>query len=409
MAEEKPTWRRKSTGASRYAKMLALGASLITGAPKTNPNADAPAAQEKIQNVAQKPTDGVRAPSLPDNPTTGADQIKGSLPQALPQENVDDVLQGVGDDDDRRDNTHDARRHEREQNNKNKNNNQNQGNTDSSPQSPHKPRPNKSSQLPTTQPATGSGIRGAAQAAESEAKHVAKQALQKIAKEAIKKAAVAVWTFILANLEWIIPVVIGLIVALMFLNFIVYVYCLFPPSPCGKAGNMMSDPLNPSDYSNSQTTQERSGLAIIADTKLGSDIATLANSQVGMGEPGPAGCGPLKFYPNSKCPSKTNDELNPWCADFATWVIANAGGKIPHIRSARGVENFYQKANRWSSKPAVGDAYTITRGGGSGRHVGIVIGVNGGTLTVVDGNWSNKVSRYNRPAATAVGFGAPYK
>lgn len=235
MANEKPTLRRKSTGASRYAKMLALGASLITGAPKTNPtNADTPATPQKIQNVAQKPTDGVRAPSLPDAPDVGgADQIHQSMPQAMP-ENVDDVLQGTNDDD-RRGDAHDALKRERDQKNKNQNDNQNLGNKGKTPRS------SRSSQLPTTQPAAGSGVKGAEQAIKGEAKQAVKQAASKVAKEAMKAAAKAIWTFILANLEWIIPVVIGLIVALVFIAFIVYVYCLFPPSPCGKAGGLMSN------------------------------------------------------------------------------------------------------------------------------------------------------------------------
>ena len=109
--------------------MLALGASLITGAPKADPShADSSATpQEKIQNVTQKPADGIRAPSLPDAPTTGADQIKQGMPQAMPDD-VDDVLQGVDGDDDRQGDVHDALKRQRDQKNKNQNNNQNLGN-----------------------------------------------------------------------------------------------------------------------------------------------------------------------------------------------------------------------------------------------------------------------------------------
>lgn len=412
MADNKPTWRRKSTGASRYAKMLALGASLITGAPKTNPNADTPAQpQEKIQNVAQKPGGAQKAPSLPDAPTTGADQIKEGIPQALPQENVDEVIQGV-DNDDRRDDVHDALSHERDQKNKNQNDNQNQGNKDSSSQSPHKPKTPKSSQLPTTQPAAGSGIKGAEQAAKNEGKQVVKQAASKVAKEAIKATAKAVWMFILANLEWIIPVVIGLIVAFAFIAFIVYVYCLFPPSPCGKSGNLMAKLNSMRDMNDIATlTGDRLGFGydpnIKSDPVLASRIVKIAQSQVGNHEVGRSDCGSTiagYFVPHS-CGQ-------PWCAYFATWVLNEAGADIQQMASAKNVEDYYRKYHRWSNTPQPGDIFTVTRSGGSGRHIGIVVGVNGdGTFASVEGNAGSpgqvKYYKNYRHINEAVGFGRP--
>ena len=262
MADDKSTWRRKSSGTSRYAKMLALGASLITGAPKSNPaNPDATnAPQEKIQNIAQKPTDGMRAPALPDAPSTGADQIKQGMPQAMPHDEVDDVLQGVDNNDDGSGDVYDALRREQKDKQKNQNDNQNVTNKNDPNTSPKSPKSPKGSQLPTTQPAPGSGVKGAEQAVKSKAKNAVKKAVSKVVKEAVKQAAKAIWLFILANLEWIIPVVVGLIVALAFIAFVVYVYCLFPPSPCGKAGNLMSDVNKIGDSLRTSGVADRAGV-----------------------------------------------------------------------------------------------------------------------------------------------------
>ena len=239
----------------------------------------------------------------------------------------------------------------------------------------------------------------------------ATQAVVTAARQALAAAAKYITTvaipFIMANLGWIlIPTGAIVAIALILGGIIMYFYCAPIPSPCGKTVTSLFTKDNPSHYGYQQEIMGRYGFPVEADTELARQIATIANSQVGGRESG-GGCGPLDYYPNNKCPSRRIDR--PWCADFVSWVIAKAGGQMKHIRSARGIENFYDRAGRWSSTPAVGDVYTITRIGGSGRHVGLVVAVNGGTVTVIDGNWDNKVARYNRPASSAVGFGVPYK
>lgn len=248
----------------------------------------------------------------------------------------------------------------------------------------------------------------ATQAVVTAARQAVAAAAKWIATQAAAFAATAIGSALVAAAPWILGF---LAVVLILWGVISFFYPAQIPSPTGKTIASLVDPLNPSHFSYQDGAMGRFGFPVEADSELAKAIATLANSQKGRGETG-GGCGPLDYYPNHKCPS--TEIARPWCADFVSWVIANAGGKIPHIRSARGVENYYKQAdskqvNRWSSTPAVGDAYTATRGGGSGRHTGIVVAVNGGTVTVTDGNWDNKVSRYNRSASSAVGFGVPYK
>lgn len=239
----------------------------------------------------------------------------------------------------------------------------------------------------------------ATQAVVTAARQAVAAAAKWIATQAAAFAASAIGSILVAAAPWILAI---LAVILILLGVISFFYPAQIPSPTGKTIASFVDPLNPSSWSYQDEAMGRYGFPVAADTELAYQIATIANGQVGNAETS-KDCGPsINQYFPGRCGQ-------PWCAYFATWVINQAGGKIPRYGSARDVENFYKKAGRWSSTPAVGDAYTVPRLGGSGRHVGLVVAVNGSTVTVTDGNWDKKVSRYNRSASSAVGFGVPYK
>jgi Tachylectin/CHAP domain len=126
---------------------------------------------------------------------------------------------------------------------------------------------------------------------------------------------------------------------------------------------------------------------------LRAKIANLANGEVGT--------------PESQC-DKYNSACNggaaAWCAMFATWTWATAG--IPGVPRGEfyaqglgkwGVDHglFKSRTNSTHGSPKVGDwaIYGPPQGGGGG-HVDVVVAVHpDGTLTVVGGNVSDKVSK----------------
>ena len=97
----------------------------------------------------------------------------------------------------------------------------------------------------------------------------------------------------------------------------------------------------------------------------------------------------------------------PWCAYFASWAAARAG--VPLGDAGQGLGSVSAIAD-WAGRtgrllpptatPAPGDLILF-----GGRHVGIVESVNAdGSLTTVEGNYANAVSRVHRSPAEATGY-----
>ena len=141
---------------------------------------------------------------------------------------------------------------------------------------------------------------------------------------------------------------------------------------------------------------------------LASRIVKIAISQEGNHEVGRSDCGSTiaRYFVPHSCGQ-------PWCAYFATWVLMQAGADIPQMGGALNVENYYKnhfKPSRWMQTPQPGDVFTVRSSSGSGRHIGIVVGVNGdGTFDSVEGNAGKAVRYYKhwRRISEAVGFGRP--
>ncbi len=145
-------------------------------------------------------------------------------------------------------------------------------------------------------------------------------------------------------------------------------------------------------------------------TRTGANRQTLANialSQVGFHE------GSLNGYSasaNNMCEynrwfygKNVSGDAYPWCAVFISWCARNAGiakEVIPTTAAARKQGGFYDWSiahgryySSVSYSPQVGDIAIFTW-----SHVGIVVDVSGNTVTVVEGNSSQKVSKYNYKA-----------
>ena len=114
--------------------------------------------------------------------------------------------------------------------------------------------------------------------------------------------------------------------------------------------------------------------------------------------------------------------LNPaaWCAIFVSWCASEAGvstSVIPKYSScSTGMKNFkdmdcfyYSSAYNGSYTPEVGDIFFTGTSTTSRSHTGIVVEVSSTQITVVDGNWSDKVSRhtYNLTDSSLIGFASP--
>lgn len=97
----------------------------------------------------------------------------------------------------------------------------------------------------------------------------------------------------------------------------------------------------------------------------------------------------------------------PWCAYFVSWCAAQAGAPLGEAGQGYGaVEQIHDWAARTgrllpaSAAPQPGDLILF-----GGRHIGIVESVNAdGSLTTVEGNHRQAVSRVQRSPAEATGY-----
>lgn len=97
----------------------------------------------------------------------------------------------------------------------------------------------------------------------------------------------------------------------------------------------------------------------------------------------------------------------PWCAYFVSWAAAQAGAPIGDngsgLGSVDGVAAWAGKTGRLlpaDATPQPGDLILF-----GGRHMGMVESVNAdGTLTTVEGNYSQAVERVTRQRTEATGF-----
>lgn len=110
----------------------------------------------------------------------------------------------------------------------------------------------------------------------------------------------------------------------------------------------------------------------------------------------------------------------PWCAMFVSWCANQAEVPttvIPKYQSCTTGMNTFIDAGRFnysstyggSYTPKVGDIFFTGSSKTSSSHTGIVVAVSGSQITVVDGNWSDQVSRhtYKLTNSSLIGFASP--
>ena len=117
------------------------------------------------------------------------------------------------------------------------------------------------------------------------------------------------------------------------------------------------------------------------------NIAKIAKSQIGVKEK-PAGSNCTKYGP---CVA--------WCAYFATWVWKKAGINIPKYGFTGDIYHWGKRkgrAHRSNTGMKVGDIVLYGTGPqntNTSVHTGVVVAVGKGTITTVEGNSGNKVSK----------------
>jgi hypothetical protein len=109
----------------------------------------------------------------------------------------------------------------------------------------------------------------------------------------------------------------------------------------------------------------------------------------------------------------------PWCGSFCNWVLANAGVKVHSLVSTAVGAHKFKEISRWFDQPAIGDmAFMDFPHDGVDRisHIGIVVGIDGKTITTIEGNTSGSGDQRNGGMVMVkqrtigkevVGFGRP--
>lgn len=112
--------------------------------------------------------------------------------------------------------------------------------------------------------------------------------------------------------------------------------------------------------------------------------------------------------------TSSNSSSYAWCVTFVSWC-ANAAdidtSVIPKMCNAEAFRKFFEKNGQYTARksatPKAGDI--VFFGSKSSNHVGVVVGVDGKNVTVIEGNYSDKVSMntYSLGESTILGYASP--
>ncbi len=150
-------------------------------------------------------------------------------------------------------------------------------------------------------------------------------------------------------------------------------------------------------------------------TDQANKIASIAKGEIGVKE---SGTNNVK-YNTWFYGQKVSGSSYPWCGAFISWCANQAGvstNVIPKAASASQYKAFFVDQGRYYKyssgyTPKPGDLVFIDWGGkhGSIDHVGIVVSCEGGYITTVEGNYSDKVASntYKLNSGKIVGYASP--
>jgi len=137
-----------------------------------------------------------------------------------------------------------------------------------------------------------------------------------------------------------------------------------------------------------------------------SALVSAAQSQVGQAEQ-PPGSNDGAAVATYRTAVQGAEEGQPWCADFVSWAAAQAGKPLGDAGQGLGsvseIASWAQRTGRYlpaGTAPQPGDLILFGT-----EHVGLVESVNpDGSLTTIEGNYENAVTRVHRMPGEATGY-----
>ena len=120
------------------------------------------------------------------------------------------------------------------------------------------------------------------------------------------------------------------------------------------------------------------------------------------------------YYGRPVSTTSSESSTYAWCITFISWCASNADiptEVIPKMNSSSRLCAFYKEAGLFETRkehtPAVGDI--IFFGKKSANHAGIVVAVTDTTVTVIEGNSSDKVNKltYSLSNSSILGYATP--
>lgn len=144
----------------------------------------------------------------------------------------------------------------------------------------------------------------------------------------------------------------------------------------------------------------------VSGASVAQQMVSVAEGEIGQSEQPPgSNDGPrIAVYRSAVAGAQPGE---PWCADFVSWVAAQAGVPLGDsgtgFSSVAGITEWASRTGRLLAPgvtPQPGDLILF-----GDRHVGMVESVNSdGSLNTIEGNSSSAVSRVHRQASEATGF-----
>lgn len=105
----------------------------------------------------------------------------------------------------------------------------------------------------------------------------------------------------------------------------------------------------------------------------------------------------------------------PWCDMFISWAADQAGvvGSVGQFAATQAHAHWFKDQDAWGKTPEPGAIVFFDWSGNkdidSISHVGIVLKVNGSTLTTIEANRHNEVKKGTRDTSSVAGYGYPAK
>ena len=154
-------------------------------------------------------------------------------------------------------------------------------------------------------------------------------------------------------------------------------------------------------------------------SSLADRIVTVANNEAGNTSHNHETGTNCNFYSGALgvgSPCANGWRAQDWCADFLRWVWGNGGANTGGLNSlAISAQTYGNNHGTWHAGSALsgvqpGDAIGYKYGGStSDDHVGIVVAVGTSSVTTIEGNYSNAVTRrtVNRNSSDISGYAHP--